>query len=952
MGLVVCYHAHTYYRPSPFISRGATPFMEAEEPRVPKKDTPEERPNAPEPLDSRSFDAPLADKSAPERIDLMTRSGSNPTAEQFLLSTNFSLTGDRRDNLTFNNLGVGESLKARIGIEAAPTADASVSTKKEAQVKKDAQGRVTEVSLPEGQRRQFGYDDKGELNRVVQPSGDTYVRKDGKWQVEGKPSQPLDFQNPEVNDRGELRYTRRDGSTVRHDPSGDTWTRSKDGTDVVTNSRDQVTWVSHPNGDSRVFTYDQQGKLSSYTEKGKNFYVGADGNVTDQLGKPTGFKNPVVGKDGSLTLTDSNGKANTAFHQADGSIVKRTAEGRTTEVTYSDGSTRKFGYNDKGRLNSFTDRDGTKFELKESRDRFGNPVNDFVAANGETRRNLSVQADGTVRYENKDGKIHTDYTSGNSSTTTRTARELKEIAGQIYQSSSLFSDNATTRKAVEGLTAADRAALDDQYKQVTGKSLTESLQSQLWNPLKTDNTRSTLALLGEANLRQDILKTFGPNEVTQAGQLVDQFNQRAQQQGLSPEQSTAAFEKASKDLKTGEPRERLKALEKALTDAAPTPDSIAAKYGVKREEVTEPDGTKVQRFFAEGANGEKLPVLELKGDNAKEIEVKLREWQEAKIKEVEAKYGVQISRDGQKDSPRGQEVALRAPRINELLLLDQALKLSQPSTGPINGKPLLIQFADQPTGRGLAYVNQTPSGQERILFEPRAIERGSFAFKETAIHELAHVGENKVQARDKAAIDDWYKSLGYRQVTTEQGTKQWQLRDKQGNYWAQDPTDRFGDWTRVDEKGRPLKADGTLAKDKKDGHTRNNEVMRSEAAVKPISDYFSPPWEHGAEGLAHYRNGEEGQRRLYHESPELYRISKEFNQKELDLDPRYGTNPDGTSKFIRLPSGDIVQNNPANQKIVSDFEKSLQQGRAAAPGQPDRSQGHGHLPNFSCPGCR
>lgn len=172
--------------------------------------------------------------------------------------------------------------------------------------------------------------------------------------------------------------------------------------------------------------------------------------------------------------------------------------------------------------------------------------------------------------------------------------------------------------------------------------------------------------------------------------------------------------------------------------------------------VQQPDGTTVRKYYVEGENGAKLPVLDSTSDDPKEVERQLKEWQNAKMKELEEKYNVQFSRDGQKDNPLGKEVNLRSPRINELLALEEGLRKSEPSTTTPNGKPILVQFAVEPTSSASAYVFPRPDGQQRILFEPIPRQFGSL--KGTILHEWAHNAEHNMETRDKALSTNGMKN--------------------------------------------------------------------------------------------------------------------------------------------------------------------------------------------------
>lgn len=896
------------------------------------------------------------------------------------------------------------------------------STDPQTSLKRDSQGRVIEITYPNGKSRQFGYDENGQLNRVVQPNGQVYELKNGKWQMEsgkpglggqggsdgsatqvGLPSQRVDggtqpetgnkgagdkgdkgaahngtgaqrepgenggrstdsppgstdnppvstdnpssggaslfgnelnFKNPKVEADGTFTFEQNDGSKTTIRPDGTRETVFKDGAVAQADANDRVLQIKYANGDKREFYYDNQGKLIGIEENRKKFLIVIDGEILED-GKPTGAKHPFVSPDGAYSVTDKNGNFTTTYpdrtqvlSKPDGSFLHKDANGNVTAIGYPNNTHRTFTYDDRGRLTSMTDPDGKKYEFNATFDLFGIRFGSFKAADGSTRNDVKVGPDGTVTYQDQDGKIHSDFTSGNSTQTTMTAAELRATAFSLHESNWFFTDNSTIKDTLDKMTPADRVALDEQYKEMYGQSLTEKLRGQMWNPLKRESIQAALDDLTEAHLRTTALKTFSkPEQLQRANKLIDDFRDRARQQGVPLDDMVRAQEAALKDLEKGTQGSegKLKELERILGQTAPSFETLNTKYGVKFEAVTRPDGTNVKQYYVEGDKGQKLPILETSSDNPREVEAKLKEWRDTKIKELEQKHGIELSRDGQKDNPRGKEVDLRAPRINELVALEAGLNLSYPSTGQRQGKPILVQFAVQPTSTADAYVNARLDGQTRVLFEP--MTRDFNGLRETILHEWAHVGERNMRDRNPAAVDKFFADMGYRKVQTEAGADQWQLRDKNGNYWTLGSgEDAYGTWTRVDEKGRPLKADGTLASDWKDpaAATRGTSEMRDNAAITPTTRYFPNPKEMGAEATRYFRNGEAGRSELYVNDPALYRAAKEFDQKELDADPRYGVNPDGSSKFIRLPDGNIVLNNEANRKIVSDYELTLE----------------------------
>jgi hypothetical protein len=109
--------------------------------------------------------------------------------------------------------------------------------------------------------------------------------------------------------------------------------------------------------------------------------------------------------------------------------------------------------------------------------------------------------------------------------------------------------------------------------------------------------------------------------------------------------------------------------------------------------------------------------------------------------------------------------------------------------------------------------------------------------------------------------------------------------------------------------------------------TQSTGDMQNNADVKPTTAYFPNPGENGAEAQILFRSGEAQRTELYLHDPKAYEAAKAFDQLELDTDPRYGRNADGSSKFIRLPDGTIAENTEANRQAVIDYEATLPAAR-------------------------
>jgi hypothetical protein len=114
--------------------------------------------------------------------------------------------------------------------------------------------------------------------------------------------------------------------------------------------------------------------------------------------------------------------------------------------------------------------------------------------------------------------------------------------------------------------------------------------------------------------------------------------------------------------------------------------------------------------------------------------------------------------------------------------------------------------------------------------------------------------------------------------------------------------------------------------------------MRDIAKVKPVTNYFTEPWEMHAEALSLYRFD---RHQLWSQSQDMYTLMKKYDQAEIDR--RYGQDK-GTPKFIRGAGCDVVPNTDANRKALQQIEEGWK--TAPKPQQiSERNQTH---PPCSC----
>lgn len=814
-------------------------------------------------------------------------------------------------------------------------------------VKKDQSGRVTEVQYPDGNSRKFEYDSSGRMSRIIQPDGRVFESDNGVFRQPGSSTPggfpPGMFQhdvitNPRVENDGTITYSE-NGLPTKVRPDGTSEVKV-DGATVQRDAQDRPTKVEYKDGNVREFEYDGT-KLSGITENGHKFSIHNE-ELYNPRGENTGRKNIYVGRTGHLSYTESNGDyrsfspdGSQSTSKANGSYVDQNTEGKIVRIGSGSSNQLNLEYDQSGQLKSLKGSDGKSFDLHTSIDVNGAEKSEYRAADGSVMRDLQVGHDGTLKYQDQNGKLHTRYSNGNHLVTTKTKEELDQRAKEINQGNGVLSSGSHLQKSLEDLNAADKVALNESYRQQFGTTLKNELKSESWNPIRGNNFKDALSSINEAELLAGINDRLKDPDSTKAAKMLNDFSNSARTGGASPDSINSTLEKANSDLqKSGSPEDVIKGLEKNFGEVVPSYETLGTRYGVKSEQTTNPDGTNGRKYFIEGSKGEKLPVLESKTDNPMEIEKQLKEWQAKKITELEGKFNISLSKDGQKSEMLGKTFDLRTPRIDELMGLEKGLTNSQPSNRTANDKPIQVQFpVKQVLNGGTNAWAQDLGEHQRVVYEPKA--RDFDTMHRVTLHEFGHVAENNASKRDAKGLEKYYSDLGYRQVSYHDSKgdykSQWQLRDRDGHYYAQQAGEApFGKWTRVNEQGQPLKADGTVAKSyfAADAVRYSNQEMRNKAAIAPTSEYFPTPREQVAESLTQYRDNADTRRALHSSSAQVYQATKEFDQREIDS--VHGKNPDGSSKLIRLPDASLAPNNDANRKAVSDFEKSLESSRPAS----------------------
>lgn len=342
--------------------------------------------------------------------------------------------------------------------------------------------------------------------------------------------------------------------------------------------------------------------------------------------------------------------------------------------------------------------------------------------------------------------------------------------------------------------------------------------------------------------------------------------------------------------------------------------------------------------FGLQANGERLSIATVEQTKAglEQLEKILKETKEAKRQEIEEKYQVKIAglddpkprqQVPQKDGKpvAGKELALREPKLKELLGIEAALEKAHPSQLPAEGKdPLRFYFLKDSTyykdAKGVATFESNIHGAPAVIVEPNTLDKSPVSEKDrkkqiftdhhsiesVIIHELGHNTEDKLfkTPEAKAAV---YDKLGWSAIPQDPKAPQhpdevanYMLRGPQGIGYAPAGIEPGRNWLRLNKSGQVRGAIHPLS-------------AARLAEVKPATQYFEGPHEVLAEGLTMLRLGDQYRSHMLNRDQKLYDTIKEIDQKELDVSF-------GQGKFMRSYDGKVVEQSRENLRLLKEAE--------------------------------
>jgi len=243
-------------------------------------------------------------------------------------------------------------------------------------------------------------------------------------------------------------------------------------------------------------------------------------------------------------------------------------------------------------------------------------------------------------------------------------------------------------------------------------------------------------------------------------------------------------------------------------------------------------------------------------------------------------------------------------------------------------------------GPGCSHNENIIRTQGSMIIMPRArmFMEGMNSLEGTLGHELDHLEQGQffghgndawgVRQQRTRAIEAISNAMGWTLSTfrsnpnpasnNQQHETRAVLRDRQGQYWAQESEDSWRRVVGVLNRGRLINAAFV-----NESRRLNDSQMREQAAIRPSTLYFPSPDEMSSEAFAMYRMSisrpGDNRRALMFHSPELYRITQNEDQRRLDT--RLGVDPiTRESLYIRNLDGMVVRNTPEIRQSIHQQE--------------------------------
>lgn len=285
----------------------------------------------------------------------------------------------------------------------------------------------------------------------------------------------------------------------------------------------------------------------------------------------------------------------------------------------------------------------------------------------------------------------------------------------------------------------------------------------------------------------------------------------------------------------------------------------------------------------------------------------------------------------------GQELFVRAGRLDELKALQRAIEFSWPATFQKQDElPMKVIFLDQPLikdehdgavlkyledGRPVLFISPDLC-RNGVPTEADPITNGNVESWQSAI--MRELAWKSIIDCNKLPVDDaTIQSLGWVLLKQEnEETKLFGLKDAEGAIFMpyEDAASNEESWVRCNQHGEPVDENGNPVSEPIDMLFLSNQEMLKRAQTKPCGQRFFSPEEEIIDALRCFRQGPEWRMHLGSSNQFLYKLAKLIDQ--LDINRCYPSE-NGKDAYIRSSSGQVVENSSASQKDLVKFEQKL-----------------------------
>ncbi|HNB20828.1 MAG TPA: hypothetical protein PKZ32_00315 [Candidatus Melainabacteria bacterium] len=333
------------------------------------------------------------------------------------------------------------------------------------------------------------------------------------------------------------------------------------------------------------------------------------------------------------------------------------------------------------------------------------------------------------------------------------------------------------------------------------------------------------------------------------------------------------------------------------------------------------------------------PNVVAQGTDIKALREELTKKRDAFIKRIEDEHLVDILVDGQylnisDTDHKPLKAEVRTPNFSQLTKIENSLQRSLPEKEDKDSGILgwFTELFDNDKTRlviGLA-ANDTDTKSSARYFQgdstqgilPQVVIDPEVRDAESVyLHEFAHHGQAGFWNSDQANSQSWQeytRTLGW----IRSNNRDLRLTNDAQPQFFYSPSENnpHRRWVRVNDCGDFLDEKGNRVNSLEKAYHISNEEMASRALVGPANPhaYMTSPSEHGAEMMMTIRQDMHTRAAFMRMDIHAYKIAVELDQKEIDN--KYGVDWSGQSRRIRMPGGEIAENNEESRRELQLWE--------------------------------